>query len=164
MAKDGIEGEGEGSFMEPVLNVCIDVFDYITSANAARAEEWHGDTEWSILEWAGAMCGEAGELANTAKKIRRMEQGINPESRGGNSPEARGELYLALQDEVADTFLYLNLICVEAGLPNMYVLIADKFNRVSKRDGRGQLLVAPPPMTVPPMPPGAEFLPEPQES
>ncbi len=26
---------------------------------------------WNPLEWAGALCGEAGEAANIAKKLRR---------------------------------------------------------------------------------------------
>lgn len=46
--------------------------------NAKRGRKWHhGDlNRWTYLEWAGAMCGEAGEAANYAKKMRRLEQGL----------------------------------------------------------------------------------------
>ena len=112
---------------------------YITRVNAERAAEWHvGAPEWCLLEWAGALCGEAGELANVCKKIRRAEQGINPESKGGN--EITRELMESLGEEIADTFLYLNILCGKAGI-NMYGVIAEKFNKVSIRDGRPQRLV-----------------------
>jgi NTP pyrophosphatase (non-canonical NTP hydrolase) len=47
--------------------------------SAKRAERWHqpdGIHSWSPLEWAGAMCGEAGETANVAKKLKRLTDGI----------------------------------------------------------------------------------------
>ena len=46
--------------------------------NTQRAARWHnGDiAEWSPLEWAGAMAGEAGEAANAAKKLKRLEGGL----------------------------------------------------------------------------------------
>jgi NTP pyrophosphatase (non-canonical NTP hydrolase) len=45
-----------------------------------------------------------------------------------------------LAEEIADTFIYLNLIAAEAGI-DMYDAIAQKFNAVSARDGRPQRLV-----------------------
>ena len=46
--------------------------------NVSRAQRWHpgGLAEWSALEWAGAMAGEAGEACNAAKKLKRIETGV----------------------------------------------------------------------------------------
>ena len=43
-----------------------------------RTKRWHpgGLEEWSPLEWAGAMAGEAGEACNAAKKLKRLETGL----------------------------------------------------------------------------------------
>lgn len=119
--------------------VCEAAFAHITRKNTSRAKDWHGEQQWSLLEWSGAMCGEAGEIANTAKKLRRLEQAINPESKGGNTAETRAALLEALGEEIADTFLYLNLLAAEAGV-DMWHVIQSKFNQVSERDGRPQRL------------------------
>jgi hypothetical protein len=50
---------------------------------------------WTPLEWAGAACGEAGELANKCKKLRRGQ------------PIPLNEI----GDEVADVVIYLDLLC-----------------------------------------------------
>src|SRR5882724_4498362 len=42
-------------------------FGEVIRANLSRVERWHSLASWSPLEWAGAMCGEAGEAANFAK-------------------------------------------------------------------------------------------------
>jgi NTP pyrophosphatase (non-canonical NTP hydrolase) len=85
----------------------------VQHTNRLRADRWHdGDfREWSGLEWAGAMCGEAGEAANVAKKMRRLEL----QYRFGNAASERPsedteELRAHLGKECADTFLYLTLL------------------------------------------------------
>jgi NTP pyrophosphatase (non-canonical NTP hydrolase) len=90
--------------------------------SAARADRWHGDmNHWTVLEWAGAMCGEAGEAANAAKKLRRLEQTLpgNAQSErplalvASDLRDASEELQVArvaLGRECADTFLYLVLL------------------------------------------------------
>lgn len=63
----------------------------VQTISTLRSRRWHkdGENEWSVLEWTGSMCGEAGEAAgaylalamcnqagesaNTAKKIRRHD-------------------------------------------------------------------------------------------
>lgn len=82
-------------------------FDAITRASISRANRWHdGDFHnWTVLEWAGAMAGEAGEAANVAKKIRRAEQRIR-----GNR-ETPVELLAKLGKECADVVLYMVLLC-----------------------------------------------------
>lgn len=97
--------------------------------NAARANRWHGDMDsWSGLEWAGAMCGEAGEAANIAKKLRRDEQQL-----AGND-ETREELLSKLGEECADVFLYLCLLASRYHI-DLETQIISKFNRTSDKQG-----------------------------
>lgn len=101
------------------------------AANASRANDWHGDlTGWSGLEWAGAMCGEAGEAANTAKKLRRLEQGLIGNS-GGDTMET---LIFTLGEELADTITYACLLASRYGI-NLEHEAVRKFNAVSAKHG-----------------------------
>lgn len=50
--------------------------EQLIAANRSRVAKWHSLDDWSPLEWAGAMCGEAGEAANFAKKLKRLTTGI----------------------------------------------------------------------------------------
>lgn len=108
-------------------------FDEVTATNHARCERWHpgypGDDEWTIADWSNAMCGEAGELANVVKKLRRHECGLA--NAGDPTP---GELLTKAASEVADVFLYLNLLATKLGI-DMPAAIAAKFNEVSDRQG-----------------------------
>jgi NTP pyrophosphatase (non-canonical NTP hydrolase) len=75
--------------------------------NAERAIRWHhdGKTSWSLLEWAGAMCGEAGEAANYAKKIRRLDQELPNKEKGLDKSNLR-ELEMKCAMEIADNIIY----------------------------------------------------------
>jgi hypothetical protein len=92
-------------------------FERIVRVSISRANRWHnGDmNEWSALEWAGAMCGEAGEAANAAKKLKRLE--CNIESK--NEPERHFRdsraAQLAVIKEACDTILYAVLVMARAG-------------------------------------------------
>ena len=105
--------------------------------NIARCERWHpgGLDEWSPLEWAGAMAGEAGEAANAAKKLKRVEsklQNINAPGRALIDVDtARAEV----AKEVADTILYGLLLMARVGVQNPERVIADVFNRKSEEYG-----------------------------
>lgn len=70
-----------------------------------RVKRWHEEGDWSLLEWAGAMCGEAGECANIAKKMRRLEQAL-PNKEAGLNKSNYNELRVKCAMEVADTILY----------------------------------------------------------
>lgn len=107
----------------------------IQRINVARANRWHdgGLNEWSALEWAGAMCGEAGEAANVAKKMRRIETGA-----AGNAWSERpldgDALHKAMRGEVADTFLYLVLLAARCDI-DLESAIIEKFNAKSAEMG-----------------------------
>lgn len=91
---------------------------FVQHQSRLRAARWHGGNgvlDWSGLEWAGAMCGEAGEAANVAKKLRRLEQQLD----GNKQSERPGEFHDLvdhLARECADTFLYLVLLAERYGI------------------------------------------------
>lgn len=103
----------------------------VSRINRQRCKRWHGrDTEpWTAADWSNAMAGEAGEACNVVKKIRRHETNTSTP----NDPDL-AELVEMLADELADTYLYLDLLAnhFDIDLPKA---IADKFNRVSETMG-----------------------------
>lgn len=106
-------------------------FNDVQRANESRAKRWHpgGLGDWSALEWAGAMCGEAGEAANVAKKLRRIEDGIV-----GQDPADAEKLRQQLGHEIADVVIYAFLLAAREGI-NLGDAVREKFNAVSERHG-----------------------------
>lgn len=100
-----------------------------------RANRWHGGDfrGWSGLEWAGAMCGEAGEAANVAKKLRRVETDVAGNV-WGDRPLVTSELVDKLAGECADVFLYLCLLASRYGI-DLSLAVQDKFNTKSVEMG-----------------------------
>ncbi len=88
----------------------------------------HALSRWTLSDWFTAVVGELGEAANVAKKLNRVRDGIP-----GNS-ETPEQLQAALADEIADTFIYLDLLAQSAGI-NLEVAVIDKFNRTSAKIG-----------------------------
>ncbi|HSR52130.1 MAG TPA: hypothetical protein VLV83_14965 [Acidobacteriota bacterium] len=87
---------------------------------------------WSLLEWSGAMCGEAGEVANVCKKITRTRQGI-----GGAWAERDRDEKSLLEDlsyEIGDVIAYLSLLASAAGL-DLGSCAAVKFDIISEHAG-----------------------------
>lgn len=86
-----------------------------------------GSNNWSLLEWGGALCGEAGELANILKKVKRREikddynQYLN-----AKIPE--------ISDELADIIIYADLIAAQLDI-DLEEVIRNKFNRKSEDIG-----------------------------
>lgn len=107
----------------------------ISAVNLARAREWHrgGLIEangWNAADWSNAMAGEAGEVCNAVKKLRRLEVGITQAA----GPQTRAEALLKIAQELGETFLYLDLLAQALGI-NLEQAIVDTFNRVSVREG-----------------------------
>ena len=86
----------------------------------------HPITSWTLSDWMTATFGELGEAANIAKKLNRVRDGIV-----GNKETAE-ELEAALADELADTFIYLDLLAQSQGI-DLEAAIIDKFNRTSAK-------------------------------
>ena len=88
----------------------------------------HSLESWSLSDWMTATMGELGEAANIAKKLNRVRDGIP----GNNENES--ELKAKLKDEIADVFIYLDLLAQSQGfiLENA---VRVKFNRTSQKIG-----------------------------
>lgn len=109
-------------------------FAEVTHANTARCSRWHpgfpNDEAWTGADWSNAVCGEAGEMANVVKKLRRLETGTTP----GPDDPSKDVLRSMLADEIADVFTYLDLLATFYGIDLPAAVVA-KFNRVSERQG-----------------------------
>lgn len=72
----------------------------------------HPLAAWSVAEWTNAVCGEAGEAANTAKKLLR----IRKRTRGNKDADTEQALLAKLRREAADTVMYCDLLLASEGL------------------------------------------------
>jgi len=75
-----------------------------------------------------AVVGELGESANIIKKINRIRDGVK-----GNT-ETEVELKVALGYELADTFIYLDLLAQSLGY-SLETMVRAKFNHTSCKIG-----------------------------
>jgi NTP pyrophosphatase (non-canonical NTP hydrolase) len=109
-------------------------FKRFQQVNLDRCNEGfrHSVDNWSLLEWAGAMCGEAGEAANVCKKLLRKKQKIGG-TWADKDPEERA-LLGQLSEEIGDVITYLSLLADAAGL-DLEKCVALKFDHVSDKAG-----------------------------
>ena len=102
-------------------------FEEFRKANASRREEQAGggtEESWFLTDWTNALAGEAGELCNFAKKIRRARP---------NDPTLE-ESKTDLAYELADIVTYADLIASKLGI-DLGAAMREKFNIVSDRVG-----------------------------
>ena len=113
-------------------------FNQVSIINLDRANEWHsnGIHDWSVNDWAVAMAGEAGEICNAAKKLKRYMDGLQQNA----SDKPVEELISDIATEIGDTYLYLDLLAQRLGLRIYDDCIVPTFNRVSDREGFSQKL------------------------
>lgn len=107
-------------------------FEEVQRVSKLRSARWHDTPEkqWSTLEFAGAMAGEAGEAANVAKKIKRHDCGMTQKK----IRKDRGALVFGLGQELADTVLYAFCVANQEGI-DLATFIVRTFNEVSDREG-----------------------------
>lgn len=105
--------------------------DQFQSINAHRGRRWHQGnlSQWSALEWAGAMAGEAGEAANAAKKLRRLDLSL-PNREAGLTKDDAALLRAQVAKECADTIIYALLLMSLMGV-NASDVIAEVFDHKS---------------------------------
>lgn len=106
----------------------------ITSANMSRVARWHSLDDWTPLEWAGAMAGEAGEACNAAKKLKWIETNIpnrNEKDRHLTDVKAASR---KVGLEIADTIIYGVLFAARVGVDLEDCLI-EAFNKKSEEYG-----------------------------
>jgi len=88
----------------------------------------HKIGNWSLSDWITAVVGELGEAANVVKKLNRVRDGIP-----GNV-ESVEELKEMLADELADTYIYLDLLIQASGF-DVDSIVEDKFRKTSEKIG-----------------------------
>jgi NTP pyrophosphatase (non-canonical NTP hydrolase) len=107
-------------------------FGGFSAVNRMRCEApngfHHALSSWSLSDWVTATVGELGEAANVAKKLNRVRDSIP-----GNTTTA-DELRAALREEVADVFIYLDLLAQSQGF-DLETAVREKFNKTSKKIG-----------------------------
>lgn len=69
----------------------------------------HALDSWSTSDWMTATVGELGEAANLVKKLNRERDGVP-----GNT-QSKEQLECELARELADTFIYLDLMVQSMG-------------------------------------------------
>lgn len=107
----------------------LDIFSMINRTRCESPSGFnHKVNDWSLSDWMTATMGELGEAANIAKKLNRVRDGIP-----GNT-ESEAELRAKLADEIADTFIYLDLMAQSQGL-RMSDIVKSKFERTSVKIG-----------------------------
>lgn len=111
----------------------VDLFN----TSVSRAKRWHpgGIEEWSALEWAGAMTGEAGEAANAAKKLRRVEMHLQNINEPGRQLIEVATAQAKVAEECADTILYALLLMARVGVIDPEKTLSTVFNRKSEEYG-----------------------------
>lgn len=89
-------------------------FKEFSIINRKRSESKRGFNHklksWSLSDWFVATMGELGEASNIVKKLNRYRDNIN-----GNK-ETEDKLKQRLKAEIADTFIYLDLLCQREGI------------------------------------------------
>lgn len=108
-------------------------FQQFAECNIARCEApsgFHHDIDsWSLSDWFTAVLGELGEASNIAKKLNRVRDGVP-----GNGDATPEQLHAMLKDEIADTFIYLDLLAQSQGF-NLIDAVIAKFDRTSAKIG-----------------------------
>jgi len=89
----------------------------------------HPINGWSLSDWMVATMGELGEAANVLKKMNRARDGV---TNVGDPPLP--ELAASLADELADAFIYLDLLAQAAGV-DLAAAVRSKFDRTSAKIG-----------------------------
>lgn len=107
-------------------------FNDFAITNRRRCEHREGFNHtlasWSLSDWLTATMGELGEAANIAKKLNRVRDGIP-----GNK-ETEEELRAALKTEIADVFIYLDLLAQSQGF-DLETVVREKFDETSRKIG-----------------------------
>lgn len=88
----------------------------------------HKLESWSLSDWMTATLGELGEAANVVKKLNRERDGVRGNTESANALRAK------LASELADTFIYLDLLAQAAGI-DLPQAVIDTFNRKSHEIG-----------------------------
>lgn len=111
-------------------------FKEVSAVNLSRCNRWHagGIADWTPERWMTATTGELGEAANALKKLFRVEDSITNLNEPDRQILSREEAIEKIGEEIADTFLYLNLLALRLEI-NLADEVVRKFNATSERYG-----------------------------
>ena len=103
-----------------------DTWNRIIQLNDNFFPGWRNE---ELIYWTNALAGEVGELCNTAKHIR-----------GGGTHKISGPtLRRKERKEIADTFIYLALLCESEGIMmEDFIKEVEKVNRLNIRRMKGR--------------------------
>jgi NTP pyrophosphatase (non-canonical NTP hydrolase) len=120
-------------------------FAGLRAANASRCKKWHkgGLEEWSVTDWATAMMGEAGEMCNAIKKLRRIETGAENINISDRHLTERKSAIKFIAKEMGDTLIYMDLLAQRLGV-DLEKSIIEVFNQKSEEYGFPERLVEQP--------------------
>ena len=111
------------------------LLSYLSKVNLDRCNRWHkngGINSWSASDWGVALCGEVGEAMNKIKKLNRLRDEL--ENRDNKRPwednRDRDIIVGEIAEELADSFLYLDLLAQRLGI-DLEAAVKAKFNKVS---------------------------------
>ena len=106
-------------------------FRKVRETNVKRCNRWHpeGINSWSLSDWGVALGGEVGEIQDVIKKLNRVRDGLV-----GNRGLTKEDLLVEFKKEIADSFLYLDLLAAAGGV-DLEEAVVEKFNEVSDRVG-----------------------------
>lgn len=90
----------------------------------------HNINDWTTSDWIVATLGELGEAANIVKKLNRVRDDI----KGNRLDDSQEKLMGQLADEIADTFIYLDLLATSLGM-SLEQIVKEKWNVTSDRIG-----------------------------
>lgn len=105
-------------------------FSELREANITRQRVLWPSEKWNPVDWSNAFAGEAGEVCNAVKKLRRIADGTNT----AKDPQTEFEAIEAIGDEIADAIIYADLLAAKLGI-DLSRTIRSKYNKVSDRYG-----------------------------
>lgn len=110
-------------------------FQKFSALNHARCRDGfkHNLADWSASDWMTATMGELGEAANVVKKLNRERDGIK-----GNTATVT-VLREQLAREIADTFIYLDLMAQALGI-DLESAVTRTFDAKSREIGYPHLI------------------------
>lgn len=117
-------------------------FELLARTSITRAQKWHHGNifnpgalgYWNIAEWTNAAAGEMGEACNAAKKLRRLDVGMQQADGDSPAPLAAIDSVKKLMKELGDTVIYLDL-CAQVIRVRLEDCVIMAFNQISEREG-----------------------------
>lgn len=100
----------------------------LRNANRVRQEHWTGpkaSLEFRTIEFSG----EAGEVADSIKKLLRHDNGTV-----GNTGQTRDQLLEAIKEEIGDVLITVDMLADMLGI-DLADAFVSKFNKTSRKVG-----------------------------